>query len=170
MSDLETVNVRQNIAPRLDSAVKEIERLLVVVIGTGEVMGYSRGGDVEAVGVDQTVAVDGGDSDGEEGESASSRERERYNASGNGGSEGHEGREVSDLSKIDLIQELWSKYKSKGAPVSLSVNDSEDSRQGGGQGQGQGLGISDNPKSGSSKSSYKKSMKNKRNMADDYDS
>ena len=167
MSDLETVNVRQNIAPRLDSAVKEIERLLVVVIGTGEVMGYSRGGDVEAVGVDQTVAVDGGDSDVEEGESASSRERYSTSASGNGGSEG---REVSDLSKIDLIQELWSKYKSKGAPVSLSVNDSEDSRQGGGQGQGQGVGISDNPKSGSSKSSYKKSMKNKRNMADDYDS
>ena len=172
MSDVEIINARQNVAPRLDSAVKDIERLLVVVIGTGEVMGYSRGVDAEGLGAgagagaEKTgVSLDGGDiaNEGdreEEVEGGSSRDTTSSSSS----SEGGDGREVSDLSKIDLMQELWSKYKSKGAPV--SVSDSEDVRQG----QGQAPGISDSPKSGPSKSSYKKSMKAKRNMADDYDS
>ena len=118
LSDIEIINGRQNIAPRLDAAVKEVERLLVVVIATREVMSFTRQGDLNS-GVR-------GSSDGSSGMNES--------IDGESDTDSIDGRVISDLSKIDMIQEIWSKYKSKGAPVS----DAEE-----------GKGSSDAPKSGS---------------------
>jgi hypothetical protein len=97
--------------------VKEVERLLVVVIATREVMSFTKQGDLSAAG-GRSSSDSGSTDDSSEGESD-------YDST--------DGRVISDLSKIDMIQEIWSKYKSKGAPVT----DSEESKS-----------FSDAPKSG----------------------
>lgn len=98
--------------------MKEVERLLVVVIATREVMSFTRQGDLNITNGGRSSSDSGGADESSEGESD-------YDST--------DGRVISDLSKIDMIQEIWSKYKSKGAPVT----DSEE-----------GKSSSDAPKSG----------------------
>lgn len=94
--------------------------MLVVVIATREVMSYTRQSDLNSTA--------GGRGSGDSSNRDESNEGESdYDTT--------DGRVISDLSRIDMIQEIWSKYKSKGAPV--SVTDSEESKS-----------SSDAPKSG----------------------
>lgn len=94
--------------------------MLVVVIATREVMSYTRQSDLNSTA--------GGRGSGD----SSNRDE---NNEGESDFDTTDGRVISDLSRIDMIQEIWSKYKSKGAPV--SVADSEESKS-----------SSDAPKSG----------------------
>ena len=110
MSDLEIINGRQQLAPKIDSSVKDIERLLVAVINIKEVIIYT--GIVENVKSSENVEIlTDNDRD--------SNVNINYNNDNNN--------VISDISKIEMIQEIWSKYKSKGAPPPTIEKDNEDS-------------------------------------------
>lgn len=87
--------------------MKDIERLLVVVISIREVMKYALEG-AESV-------ADGDVSDTQKVNLDLTDPNSNSVPSANGNSNNY--RVISDLSKIDMIQEIWAKYKSKGAPA-----------------------------------------------------
>ena len=87
--------------------MKDIERLLVVVISIREVMKFALEG-AESV-ADSDVC------DTQRESSDITDPNTNTPPSTNGNSNNY--RVISDLSKIDMIQEIWSKYKSKGAPA-----------------------------------------------------
>jgi hypothetical protein len=89
--------------------VKDIERLLVVVISIREVMKYALEG-AESV-------ADSDVSDTQKEGSDITDPNTNTPPSTNGNSSSYNYRVISDLSKIDMIQEIWAKYKSKGAPA-----------------------------------------------------
>jgi hypothetical protein len=89
--------------------VKDIERLLVVVISIREVMKYALEG---AEG-----AADSDVSDTQRESADITDPNTNTPPSTNGNSNSNNYRVLSDLSKIDMIQEIWAKYKSKGAPA-----------------------------------------------------
>lgn len=89
--------------------MKDIERLLVVVISIREVMKYALEG-AESV-------ADSDVSDTQKESSDITDPSTSAPPSSNGNSNSNNYRVISDLSKIDMIQEIWAKYKSKGAPA-----------------------------------------------------
>lgn len=105
LSEIEIISSRQQLAPKIDVAVKEIERLLVAVINIKEVIIYT--GSVES-----SQLVENVDSNPE----ISITEDNSININ-------DDNNVISDISKIEMIQEIWSKYRSKGAPPTVIEKD-----------------------------------------------
>ena len=89
--------------------MKDIERLLVVVISIREVMKYA------LEGAESVADSDVSDTQRESADITDPNTNTPPSTNGNSNSNNY--RVISDLSKIDMIQEIWAKYKSKGAPA-----------------------------------------------------
>ena len=110
LSELEIINGRQQLAPKIDSSVKDIERLLVAVINIKEVIIFT--GTVESIKSSENMDVD----------TLTDNVDINYNNDDNN--------VISDISKIEMIQEIWSKYRSKGAPPTVIEKDDKKNNYG----------------------------------------